>query len=73
MKPIPEIDEHKFKIGQEVEYYAPRGMHVPNGAYHVTAELPFRSGEFEYRIKHPGEAFQRVAKESALTGINRNA
>ncbi len=62
-----EIDQHKYKVGQAVQYYAPRGICVPRGAYYVTAELPFRAGEFEYRIKHPDETYERVAPESALT------
>ena len=61
-----EIAEHRFKVGQAVQYYAPRGIYAPRGEYHVTAELPSRAGEFEYRIKHPQEAYERVAAESAL-------
>jgi hypothetical protein len=60
------MNEHKFKIGQTVEYYPPRGLYAPKGAYHVTAELPVRYGEFEYRIKHPREEYERVAVESDL-------
>jgi hypothetical protein len=41
-------------------------MYAPRGAYHVTAELPVRAGEFEYRIKHPHEQHERVAAESNL-------
>ncbi len=49
-------EQHRFKVGQAVEFYPPRrGLYVPKGAYHVTAELPVRAGEFEYRIKHPRE------------------
>ena len=49
------------------QYYPPRGIYAHTGAYHVTAELPSRAGEFEYRIRHPREAYERVAAESALT------
>jgi hypothetical protein len=62
-----EIAEHRFKVGQSVQYDAPRGIYAPPGEYHVTAELPSRAGEFEYRIKHRQEAYERVAAESALT------
>jgi hypothetical protein len=62
-----EINEHRFKVGQVVQYYPPRGIYAHTGAYHVTAELPSRAGEFEYRIRHPREAYERVAAESALT------
>ncbi len=58
--------QHRFKVGQSVEFHPRRGLRAPKGAYHVTAELPDREGEFEYRIKHPGELYERVAAESAL-------
>jgi len=44
-------------------------MYAPKGAYHVTAELPLHAGEFEYRIKHPREDYERVAAESDLTEL----
>jgi len=41
---------------------------APRGAYKVTARLPQSDdGQFEYRIKHSGEAYERIAKESELT------
>jgi hypothetical protein len=43
-------------------------MYAPRGVYQVTAELPVRAGEFEYRIKHPREQCERVAAESDLAG-----
>lgn len=60
------MSEHRFKIGQAVEYCPPRSVYAPSGVYHVTAELPVRAGEFEYRIKHPREKYERVAGESDL-------
>jgi hypothetical protein len=63
------MNDHRFRIGQAVEYYPPRSTYAPKGAYHVTAELPFRAGEFEYRIKHPRELCERVAAESDLTEL----
>ncbi len=64
-----EMSEHKFRIGQAVEYHPPRGLYAPKGAYRVTAELPVRFGEFEYRIKHPRETYERVAAENDLNGL----
>ena len=58
---------HKFKIGQAVEYSASRGIYA-RGPYVVTAELPERDGEFEYRIKSPNELYERIARESELRG-----
>jgi hypothetical protein len=63
------MSEHRFKVGQSVEYYPPHRMYAPRGAYHVTAELPERAGEFEYRIKHSHEEYERVAAESNLNEV----
>jgi hypothetical protein len=58
---------HKFKIGQQVEYFPPRGNYAPRGMYLVTRLLPEKDGEFEYLIRHAREAHERIAKESELT------
>jgi hypothetical protein len=50
---------HKFKIGQAVEYRTSRGIYA-RGPYVVTAELPERDGEFEYRRKNPNEPHERM-------------
>jgi hypothetical protein len=36
------------------------------GSYEVLAQLPEREGELQYRIKSPGEPYQRIAKEGEL-------
>src|SRR5271165_5230363 len=59
---------HKFKIGQAVEYRASRGIYAPGGTYLVTARLPERDGEFEYRIRSLDEPHERIARESELSG-----
>jgi hypothetical protein len=56
----------KFKIGQWVGYRPRRGTYAPEGAFRVTALLPARNDEFEYRIRHPDEAHDRVVCESDL-------
>ena len=60
---------HRFRIGQIVNYRpASRGQDAPRGAYEVTGRLPQGDdGQFEYRIKHAGEAYERIAKESELS------
>jgi hypothetical protein len=58
---------HRFKIGQAVEYRASRGIYA-RGPYVVTAALPERDGEFEYRIRSTNEPYERTAKESELRG-----
>jgi hypothetical protein len=57
----------KFSVGQAVVYFPPRGLYAARGAYEVTAELPLRSGQFAYRIKHPCEEYDRVAAEDDLS------
>jgi hypothetical protein len=59
---------HKSKIGQQVEYFPPRGNYAPRGLYTVTKLLPESHGEFEYLIRSVREAHDRIAKESELRG-----
>ena len=67
------MNEHKFKVGQAVEYRPPRGLYAPRGTYIVTAALPARYGEFEYRIRNIGEDYERVAMEGDLRKIDDDA
>jgi hypothetical protein len=62
---------HKFHIGQSVSYRpASRSQEAPRGAYKITARLPQGDdNQFEYRIKHSGEGYERIAKESELSLI----
>jgi hypothetical protein len=57
----------KFSVGQAVVYFPPRGVSAQRGAYCIIAELPMRSGQFEYHIKHQFEEHDRVATESDLS------
>jgi hypothetical protein len=58
------MPDHKFKIGQTV--YLERSFALPGGAYVITARLPERDGEFEYRIKSVNEPHERAVLESQL-------
>ena len=57
----------KYRPGQIV-YYEPPAWHSSGirGAYVVVQQMPEQNGEFEYRIKHPNEVNQRVARENEL-------
>ncbi len=57
---------HKFHLGQAVSYRATRGLYAAAGEYVVTAKLPQRDGEYEYRIRNLAEAHERMARESQL-------
>ena len=61
---------HKFYLGQTVEYRPPRGLYAPRGAYVVTAKLPERNGEFEYRVRNMHEGHERMARESELRALD---
>jgi hypothetical protein len=65
------MPSHRFRVGQSVNYTpASRSLDAPRGAYEITRLLPQGDdGQFEYRIKHSGEAHERIAKESELRSL----
>ena len=61
------LQEHKYQIGQTVYFNSrPIGHMVANSTYEVVRLLPSDGADFQYRIKNPKEAFERVARESQL-------
>lgn len=57
--------QHKFKVGQDVDYTP--GKHVAAASrYRVVRRLPIEQGELTYRIKSPIELFERVVRESEI-------
>jgi hypothetical protein len=63
----PSFRAHKFQVGQNVFYTSsPISRPGASGTYQVVKLLPSEGDDFQYRIKHAGEAFERVAKESQL-------
>jgi hypothetical protein len=60
-------EEHKFQIGETVYFTSrPIGHMLPNSTYQVVKLLPSDGADYQYRIKNPKEAFERVARESQL-------
>lgn len=58
---------HKYRVGQTVFYTSsPVSRPGASGGYEVVRLLPSDGEDYQYRIKNPGEAFERVAKESQL-------
>jgi hypothetical protein len=60
----------KFTAGQTV-YFESAGMgrNATKGAYKIIRVLPLENdSEYRYRVKSNAEAYERVAKESQLTG-----
>jgi hypothetical protein len=63
------LKAHRFQIGQTVLFSSnATSRPAPIGSYKVIRLLPSDGDDYQYRIKHPGEAFERVAKESQLDG-----
>lgn len=61
------LRSHKFQVGQTVFYTSsPISRPGASGSYKVVRLLPSDGEDYQYRIKHAGEAFERVAKESQL-------
>jgi hypothetical protein len=62
------LRSHKFRVGQTVSYTSsPVSRPGASGSYQVVRLLPSDGDDYQYRIKNPGEAFERVAKESQLS------
>ena len=60
-------EEHKYQIGETVYFTSrPIGHMVANSIYQVVKLLPSDGSDYQYRIKNPNEAFERVARESQL-------
>jgi hypothetical protein len=65
--PLSALRTHKFSVGQTVFYTSsPISRPGASGSYKVVRLLPSDGDDYQYRIKNPGEAFERVAKESQL-------
>jgi hypothetical protein len=61
------LKEHKFNIGQSVYFTSrPIGHMIANSTYEVVRLLPSDGADFQYRIKNPKEAFERVVRESQI-------
>ena len=67
--PVPTavLRAHKYRVGQTVLFTSsPITRPGASGTYKVIKLLPSDGDDYQYRIKNPGEAFERVAKESQL-------
>src|SRR5580658_9704820 len=63
----PTFHTHRFHVGQTVSYTSsPISRPGASGSYKVVRLLPSDGDDYQYRIKNPSEAFERVAKESQL-------
>ena len=61
------MNNHKFKVGQRVNYTSRSiGTLNTNAIFKITQLLPPEGDEFQYRIRSASEPHERVAKESQL-------
>ena len=63
------MSTHKFKLYAIVLVEASLRQKMPGGAYMITAKMPERDGELEYRVKSINEPYERVVRESQLRKI----
>jgi hypothetical protein len=64
-------DMHKFSVGQRVTLSAIRLEMIPlAGAFKVVALLPAKDDEWQYRVKHDREAFERMVSEGRLASAD---
>ena len=62
------MSEHKFKVGQAVNYAPGRSsMMASSREYKIVRCLPPENGENQYRIKGISETFERMAREADLS------
>lgn len=61
------VAQHRFKIGQTVNYTSgPFGRGAAGNVYKITRLLPLEGDDFQYRIKSSDEPHERVVTESQL-------
>ena len=63
------VTNHKFKIGQSVNYTSGPFAGSASGVYLITQLLPPEGDDFQYKIKSAVEPHERVAKESQLDRV----
>lgn len=58
---------HRFQVGQTVLFSSvATSRPAAGGSFKIIRLLPSDGDDYQYRIKHPGEAFERVVKESQI-------
>jgi hypothetical protein len=61
------LKAHRFQVGQTVLFSSvATSRPAASGSFKIIRLLPSDGDDYQYRIKHPGEAFERVVKESQI-------
>jgi hypothetical protein len=68
---VPEaLSRYRFSVGQKVVISATGSDRLPaGGTFRITARLPLEQGEYQYRVQHDREAFERRVGENRLTPV----
>ena len=68
------MSDHRFHIGDVVEFTNRHVvMPVPSEPCEILRLLSTDSDDPQYRVKCPGEGFERVVRESQLTALDVKA
>jgi hypothetical protein len=61
------MSEHKFRVGQAVEFFPDPGVdRASRGRYTVVRLLPLEGGNPQYRLKNSTDGHERMARENQL-------
>jgi hypothetical protein len=61
------MPEHKFRIGQAVEFSPDPGVdRVSRGRYTIVRLLPLEGNMPQYRLKNTADGHERMARETQL-------
>jgi hypothetical protein len=59
--------QHKFAVGQEVDFLPGRmDFNVPRGTYTIVRQLPIEANDCQYRVKYGRDGHERIMRESQL-------
>jgi hypothetical protein len=60
------MKNHKFSVGQKVDFFNRVRVAAAQGEYEIVRLLPAENGQFQYRIKSALERNERVVAEDQL-------
>lgn len=61
------MQDHKYHLGEKVNFDTRRQVGAAGGDYEVVRLLPIEAGQLLYRIKSPFERTERVVQEHQLS------
>jgi hypothetical protein len=61
------MSEHKFHVGQAVEFFPDPGVdHESRGRYTIVRLLPLEGSTPQYRLRATADGHERMARETQL-------